>query len=282
MAAIVSESISLLFSSDPASGSRATNAVGSAFDVTLSDAGVLAVPKEAVRCNVSVTRASIYNSSPNITDFATSGNNANNELDLQISGNLVKIVFQNGLYGVSELNSTLQLQLGAFGYPGYAEFVADEAAGKVYLVSKNAALQWMDVVTDPAAANFAILMGWTPAVYTFTAVNTFNPATVTVAKLNNINSFIINSNICRGIAVSGKYNQGALCQVAITAPPSSQIHYQPASPDLIPANELIGAKMSRITFALTDEGGNQIVMPEYWSLMLRITYDLPFALKNPK
>lgn len=280
MAAVVQESISLLFSSDPASGSVATNTVGSAFSVTLDDSGVLAVPKEAVRCSVAVTRASIYNSVPNITSVS-GPNTPNNAIHFQISGNDYKVEFPDGIYGVPEMNNTIELQLGALGFPGYVELVADDASGRIYAVSRNAALQWIDVSTDPASFNWAYLVGWTPGIYTFTTINTFEPTDPEPARLNNVNSYIINSNICRGIAVSGKYNQGALAQVQITAPPASQIHYAPATPDLIPANELIGAKRSRLTFNLTDEGGNALIMPEYWSVMLRITYDLPYMLKKP-
>jgi hypothetical protein len=94
-----------------------------------------------------------------------------------------------------------------------------------------------------------------------------------VAALNQIDYFLIHSDlVSRGVRINNTYNQ-TIAQVLITATPGSQIVSTPFNPPHSQAPELIGAKRSRISFWLTDQSNNLVnTNNENWSARLVVRY----------
>ena len=65
MSVIVKKQRSMFFSSDPRNGAKNVSNDGSSFTVALNSP--LSIPKGAVMCELGVSQASIWNTSPNIS-----------------------------------------------------------------------------------------------------------------------------------------------------------------------------------------------------------------------
>ena len=119
-----------------------------------------------------------------------------------------------------------------------------------------------------------------------TVYGPYNNAPITVlgdnvASFNQVNYFLIHSDLCtKGIRFNNAYNQ-TISQVLIDAPPGSQIVSKPFNPSSINCQDLAGAIRNNIKMWITDDKNRRINMNnEYWSCRIVIKYLKPFIISN--
>ena len=108
MSVLIPKSASFFFSSDPANQAQTVSADGSQFTVVLNSP--LGLPRGVMSPSLSITQASIWNTSYNIS--AAFGNNA---FRFRTANNTFDFIFPDGLYSLSGLNSYLSTQLANTG-----------------------------------------------------------------------------------------------------------------------------------------------------------------------
>jgi hypothetical protein len=101
------------------------------------------------------------------------------------------------------------------------------------------------------------------------------------AQFNQVNYFLIHSDLTnKGIRFNNSYNQ-AISQVLIDVPPGSQIVSKPFNPARVNVDELAGAKRSLIRMWLTDDQNKRVeTNGEYWSARIVIHYLKPFVIEK--
>ena len=95
-----------------------------------------------------------------------------------------------------------------------------------------------------------------------------------VAAFNNIEYFVLHTDLVSyGLRTNNRYTQ-AVAQVLIEADPGSQIAHQPNNPPEISCTELIGIKKNNIRVWLTDQANRLVnTAGETYSMRLVIYYD---------
>ena len=101
-----------------------------------------------------------------------------------------------------------------------------------------------------------------------------------VAEFNQVNYFLIHSNLTsKGIRFNNIYNQ-TIGQVLIDVAPGSQITSSPRNPAKIASQELAGTNRTNLRFWLTDDKNRSIdTNSEYWSARVVIRYFRPMVLQ---
>ena len=95
-----------------------------------------------------------------------------------------------------------------------------------------------------------------------------------VAKFNQVNYFLIHSDlVSRGIRFNNTYNQ-TIMQVTIGVSPGSQIVSTPFNPPRVDAQNLAGATLNRVKFWLTDQQNRSVsTNGEDWSVRIAIRWE---------
>lgn len=275
------EEVSFLVSSDPAQGAVNVNEGGNAFEIQLDQP--IEIPKDAINVNVSVEESTIWWVVPNIIT------NENNTFyvfgDLEAGGQqLFQIQIQQGLYDLTGLNNSLQSEL--------------EKAGARTLDALNNPLPLISLAPDDATQKVIIRFNYPNVYVDFQPGNTpreilgfnalqygpfpgapQNELAPNVASFNQVNYFLIASDLVqKGIRFNNRYNQ-VITQVLINVAPGSQIVSTPFNPAKSPAQELAGAKRSNIRFRLTDDKLRPVnTNGEYWTCRVVIRYMRPITI----
>jgi hypothetical protein len=102
-----------------------------------------------------------------------------------------------------------------------------------------------------------------------------------VAAFNQVNYFLIESDLVQsGIRFNNRRTQ-VVTQVLIDVAPGSQIVSKPFNPPRIGARELAGAKRTNLRFRLTDQNLRAVdTNGEYFTARMVIRYLLPMVLTN--
>jgi len=266
----------MIFSSDPKDGAANISSDGSSFTVPL-DRPII-VPKDVKYCWVEVQQSTVWNSVPNILT------GVNDTFEFTVSATppglfdgTYSIVIDQGVYDVERLGNAINRGLIDAGIPATAysfTFIGDVATQKVLIQYNNAN-------NEPVSINFGInnsfrdLIGFDSGTYTYPGptIDGKQLTAQNVAKFNNVEYFLIHSDLVSlGLRNNSSYSQ-IISQVPITEDVGHQINYSPFNPPRIPAMELIGQKRNTIKFWLTDQRNKLVnTNSEVFSVRLCINY----------
>lgn len=229
-------------------GIQQLNNTGSSFKVTLRTP--IAIEK-AVTATLQVNTASIWNSSPNISE-----QNGNNHFYI----NDEDIVIPNGLYGVSELNNYLQQKVS-----DKILITGDPSTQKsVITFIEGATIHWhSDSIWE--------ILGFDEGSET-TAEADENVYGDTVARFNRISGFYLKSDLIQEGIPQNNLTPGLIASIPITAKPGSIINYEPFNPVTCNAKSLIGNGKQTITFTLLDQLLRPVIALETWQFSIVIKY----------
>lgn len=237
----------LFLSSNPAVGAENVSADGSRFEINLNSP--LAIPATAEAIELAVTQASIWNTSPNVA--AAFGNNSFRYITSTAPAGQYDVIIPDGLWSLSGLGAYLGIQFVNNGHSANL-FILSAQDSTQQSVITIATLGDSVVFTSPNSVG--ALLGFTADIVA--PVANFNAFSQQPAAFNRNNSYTIQSNICDGLVVN-RATSGVIAAIPITAPPGSQINFDPRQITWIPAPELKGSGLSRLTFQL----GNQDLAP---------------------
>jgi hypothetical protein len=282
---MVSEEISMIISSDPQAGAINRSLDGSQFEIQLDDSGV-SIPKDALNVNVSVEEATIWWTVSNVKEnendkFYVFGDD--DTLPVPVP-QLFVVQIPQGLYDLPGLNSALETGL--------------EALGARTFDATNSPLPLISLSPDTATQKVLLRFNYTNAYVDFQPSDTsreilgfdalqygpypgapLNILAPNVAAFNQINYFLIHSDLVnKGIRFNNSYNQ-TISQVLINVAPGSQIVSTPFNPAKSNAQELAGSKRTNLRFWLTDDKQRPVnTNKEYWSARIVIHYMRPMVL----
>ena len=151
----------------------------------------------------------------------------------------------------------------------------DEATNKVEI-----RLNYDDVSIDFTQPNtFREILGFNSRVVGPYVPTPINILADNVAAFNQVNYFIIHSDLTNsGIRFNNQYDQ-AIAQVLIDVTPGSQIVSTPYNPPRIMVDELVNTKRDLIRMWLTDDKNRRInTNSENWSCRLLIKYLRPYFI----
>ena len=281
---MVPEEISILVSSDPTQGAINRSSDGSEFEIQLDQA--IEIPKDAISVNISVEEATVWWTIPNIIQGVNDTFYIFGDDDQAIPvPQLFTVVIPQGLYGLTELNNSLQSGLEALGartlngttLSPLVALAADDATQKVLMrfnyTNATADFTQADTPRD--------IIGFDALVYGPFAGAPLNQLAPFTAEFNTVNYFLIASDLVqRGIRFNNRYNQ-VITQVLIDVSPGSQIVSTPFNPAKSDANELAGAKRTNLRFRLTDDKLRPVnTNNEFYSARVVIRYLRPFVVSN--
>lgn len=258
----------LIVSSDPSLGAKNIQDNGSRFEVEYNPA--LTIPREAINPVITVERAEIFYTFPNIS--ASLGNNK-----FYVSKGVTDYVLTipDGLYSLDQLEQTILTlgeNAGITNSPDtFIELNPDEATQKVLLV-----INYTDVKVEFKSDSPLEILGFNDGTSFGPPVSApttyFAPNT---AGFNSVNSIQIHTDLVNdGIGVNNKYTQIAGV-VQITATPGSQIIYEPLRPQEIGAENLVATKRTRVVVYITDENGDALdTFSEFYQVTFRLTYQV--------
>ena len=270
MSVLIKKQISILFSSSEINNAQTISADGARFEVSLS--GPISVPQSAVSCELAVTRASIWNTSPNIASFFNNNTFSFTTTNAGNPGPHV-IVIPDGLYSVGGLNSFFNTSFVNIGLPGnLIVLTGDSSTQKTVLTYLTAG----DFVTFPNVGSVREVLGFDARTSPVTPQGAgFSDFSDNPAAFNLNNSYTIRSDIIsQGVPINN-VGAGVIAQIPITAAPGSQINYDPQNVTWVDATELIGMPKLNINFQL----GNQDLQStptsgDDWSFILTVRYTL--------
>lgn len=274
MSFTIPEEISMIVSSDPINGATNISPDGSYFEVQLQDG--LKVPKDALNVNISVEEATIWWSVPNIITGENDKLYITGPDTLDVIQNFVLTIPQ-GLYDLAGINEAIARELEASGAKIDPEplitLSPDEATQKVQLRFNYATVSIDFTQTDTPR----VILGFDAQVYSPVPTNPI--LAPNVASFNQVNYFLIHSDLTnKGIRFNNNYNQ-TIGQVLIDVAPGSQIVSRPFNPARINAPELAGTTRTNLRFWLTDDEDRRVnTNNEYWSARIVIHYLRPFVV----
>lgn len=237
----------IILNSSTESGAISKSSDGSSFQVNLDNG--LIVPDQAKYCWLVCQSAEIYNSSPNVKT------GVNDQFRITDGSGTLTMTIPQGLYDIPLLNEEIDRQIVASGRPTNS-----------IVISGNNATQktFITVLTSGTSVNFTIanslrdLLGFQSLILGPTVSGNVIFNSNDVASFNNIEYFILHTDLVNhGLRINNRYTQ-AVAQVLIDAPTGSQILHQPQNPPEIPCNELIGNKKTLINVWLTDQNNYRV------------------------
>lgn len=259
--------IPMIVSSDPNAGAQQVSADGSTFYIILDEP--LDIPRDAKSVDIQVQEATVWWVIPNVLD---SGVEQNNQFTIEEGGNVpFTITVPQGLYDLSALETAVEREVVATGAPaGLFNFISDDPTQKVVIRLNQAGTR----IDFTGATTFRNLLGFdSQLVPVALSVGIYTQIGDNVAAFNQIDYFLIHSDLVgRGVRINNTYTQ-TIAQVLINVPPGSQIVSTPFNPPHSQAPELIGSKRSTIRFWLTDQANNLVnTNNETWSARVVIRY----------
>ena len=258
--------IPLIASSSVSAGAINRTADGSTFEILLEDA--IEVPKGSTNCVIEVQETTIWNVVPNIIT------GVNDKLYFRFQGDDFVITIPQGLYDLGFLQRAIDREvedLLGITFEGLILIEPDNPTQKTNLRLREAELRVDFTMGD----TFRDLLGFnSQLVPPLPTLGVFNQLSDNVAAFNNIDFFLLHSNLTdRGIRVNNTYDS-VIAQILIDVPPGSQIISRPFNAPKTGAWGLIDSSRKRIRFWLTDQDNNLVdTNTEDYSCRLIIKYD---------
>lgn len=282
----VKEEISIIVSSDENTGAINKSLDGSRFEIQLDGDG-LNIPNDAINVTVEVEEATIWWSIPNIITGQNDRFYVYGDSDDAVPvPQLYSLTIPQGLYDLSALNLAILSELEAAGAR-----TIDGTGANLPLISMSAdsstqkvrlRFNYPNVYVDFSQPNtMREILGFNSAVYGPYAGAPVNVLADNTAQFNQVNYFLIHSDIVsKGVRFNNTFNQ-TIAQVLINVAPGSQIVSTPFNPARSEANDLAGNRRTNIRFWLTDDQDRSVnTNNENWSARIVIHYMRPLVIKH--
>ena len=266
MSVIIKKTSTLSFSSNSSFGATNVRNNGSTFDVTLHNP--IKIPANGVDCDLFLTQASIWNTSPNIS--AAYGNN---KFYVIKDNNLYTFTIPDGLYSLTDLSTTLSRLFVNSNLPTNTVVLSgDSSTQKTVLTYPLSGVQ-VDFTKSNSVKDILGFNSRLSPANISTAGKSDNSDNI--AKFNRINSYYIRSSMLENGLSINNYGSGLIGNVLITSQPGSQINYQPYHPIGINCENIIGKSVRNITFDLLDDSFRNVdTNGEIWSFTISIVYKI--------
>ena len=264
MSVIVQKDLTILFSSDPLVGAQNLSADLSSFSVTLNSP--LSIPNSAVDCSMAVIGATIWNDAANISPFYN-----NNQIRIVRGATILTIAFDEGLYSLENLQSTLAAKLVNAGQPrDLVLLTADNATSRVVITLRYAGL----AVDFTVANSIAPVLGFLTTDYLTATVDNESVFGTNPAAFNRVNSFLITSDIVSNGVPINNNGRGIIAAIPINAPPGNECNYDPQNPVWVDASGLIGMSKQNFNFQLRDQSLRTVSTNEIYTFTVKIRYSI--------
>jgi hypothetical protein len=261
-------SIPIIISSDPELGAENLSSIGSSFCLTLSRP--LIIPTKAISVYITATKSTVWWTVPNIL---TGNNDVFNISHFDgVSTTVYNLIIPQGLYALNSLDSEINRQLVNQGAPTNLITITGNSSTSHSIIRINVPAPETISIDFTVPNNIRGILGFNsqviPAQSGVVSITSNN-----IANFNVIDYFLINTSlISNGLRTNDKF-LGTIAQININVPAGSEIINEPFNPPKIPANELIGSRISNITFTLTDQLGNLVdTNGEFWTCRFVISY----------
>ncbi len=266
-----STSVDFLVSSNPNSGAKNKNSLGSSFDVVFEKAYVYDAKARSIR--LEVLESELYYNQPNVGPEYT--NQKVRIIGPNKTTNIIQVVdidIPRGLYDPASLNSAFQYECDVANFPAnMIQLLANDPINRIQIKFNNINAQVS--MANQVYWGFAALIGFTPNIY----VPTFVGQLVTgqlLPTFNKINYFTITSNITSSATIVNGIATHVIARILITSSAGYQILNSPNFPYSFDITYLKGTNIKSLTFQLRDDTGNLVdTGGENWSLRYRLSYE---------
>lgn len=263
----------LFFESRSNSPNVITDANGDAFTTLFKPP--LWIPKGAKNCYVSLISARIINNIDNIKVGINDKFYYKSYVNSVLSAERA-ITLDSGMYSVSDLNSALDREiLAQTGVSGAIKLSVEYATNTIFFTVANG---WQIDFSPAKMDTFRALLGFTSSHPESTAGVLISAADNTVFGSNTDSEYGLNS-VVHLHSSFGKSNvngtsSDVLEVISFTVSPGFPQNYQAVNPNLIDASNLAGTEISDAYFRLTNSFGSGLVLPDSWSVTMRLQYDM--------
>jgi hypothetical protein len=239
---------------------------GSEFSVILDTP--VSFPPDAFDCTIEVVQASIWNSVPNISQ-----NLSNNKFYVYygVDNTLYTVTFPDGLYSLSSLNSQISKSLINQGIPGDVVSLTGNQSTQSVVLSFPYVGSYVDF-TQPQ--NCRDILGFDNRLTPTTTVENQSEDADSPAKFNNIEYFLLKSDIVQGSIPTNRVSSDTIALVNITSLTGNQTIYTPVNPLRVDASSLKNGGKNIVSFRLTDDKGIAANTGEPYSLTIVFRYSM--------
>lgn len=257
---------SIIFSSAKANNPINKSADGTIFSVQLDQP--ISFPNNSFDCTAEVIAATVWNTVANI-----SANLANNKLYVFYSGTLYTVLLPDGLYSVSSLNAQVTKSLVNQGLPSDVLSITGDQSTQRIVLSFNYVGSYIDFTKSESCKD---LLGFSSRLVPVA------PATIVgqsvdgdfTAQFNNIEAFLIKSDLVNGNIPTNKQSDQTIALVPISSKTGDQVIYNPINPSRVDASNLKGLGRTYCTFRLTNERNEPAVTGEDFSIQMLFRYSV--------
>ena len=199
----------------------------------------------------------------------------NNKFYFYNGGNatLYTVTLPDGLYSVNSLNSEVNKNLINQGVSSGAVSITGNQSTQRIVLTFNILGSYVDF-TQPNTCRG--VLGFdarlVPLIPT-TIANQSEDGDQT-AKFNNIESFLLKTDLVYGDIPTNNVSDQTIAQIEITAKTNEQIVFSPINPIRVDASNLKGQGRNYATFRLTDEKGFPAQTNEDWAFLLLFRYSI--------
>jgi len=258
---------SYFFSNDPNSGARQVSADGSRFTVQLDSP--IEVPEDAIGASLSVSQATIWNVSYNIS--ASISNNIFKFTTNEAPAGTYTLTIPDGQYSLPDLNSHLSREFVNLGLPNNLVVISGDSATQRTILTF---IRGDDSVDFAVASSVRETLGFDSRVVTSQGTG-WNEFSDNQAAFNRVNSYIITTDLISNGIPTNSVSSGVIASVPIDVGPGSQITYQPRNPISTDAGELVRHRKNVFTFNLYDQQLRPVdTNGELWSFVVVLKYYL--------
>ena len=252
-----------IFANNSAGNGKVINTLGSQIKLNLNPPIML---DDRKKYELRVINANIVYCTPNVTS-------ANNILSYTFGGYTHNIIFDTGLYALTDINIVVSLYTGIGnngGDPNLIQFAADESTSKIYVFFSQA-----NVIIHLGVANSIMpMLGFTGTEDMGGMIQAGWIKGNSPAQLNSLQNILIQCDI-----TTGSYSNATISNIVAVVVPNvgsySTIIYTPYFPIRCP---VFVKKIDSITLTLYDQNGTLLDLgsnegtqtPELWSILLTI------------
>ena len=273
MSVIVDKQLSYTFSSNTSTGATNIQNNGASFSVALNSP--IYIPKGTVDCTVEVLQAAVWNTSPNIAvEFG------NNRLSFSYSELLYDFVIPDGLYSLTDLNTTISRLLANAGLASNLFILSGDQSTQKTVITYSVSGVRIDF-TNPDSIR--TVLGFDARLSPVGGISAAGQSDFSdnTAVFNRINSFFVRSSMVNNGLPLNNVGSGIIAAIPITAAPGSQINYAPTIPIAVDASNLPGTTLQFISFDLLDQELRYVnTVGEDWSITLAIKYKILLTIES--
>ena len=263
---IINRESSYFFSSNNTDENSIVSSDGSTLTLSLNNP--IGIPSSAVNATVEVQQASIWHTSPNISELKK-----NNQFYYSINGvSQEPITIEEGLYSLSTLNTYLNRIFVNRGLDSALVSFSGNNTTQRSVVTLKSYVQ----VDFTKSHNVGSILGFDARLAPVTVSDTdgYSEEGDSVAKFNDTNSFAIKSDlISTGVPVNNT-GLNLLAVIPITSKVGNQNHYTPNHPIKVDARELRGKSRGNFYIQVANEKGHALPQNEPWSILVVFRYSI--------